>query len=253
MDVASGGFSATSFEKIRKVPAYRQVAEAITRQILEGVLREGDQLPTEARLCETFGVNRSTVREAVRVLEEAHLLRRESAKRLLISRPTPDELGTQFHRAFILYEVAFEELWEAIAVIDPAIARLAATRRDEEQLGQLEQNLEATATALQEGRSVAALNMAFGQIVADMSGNRALTLARGSFSRTLLPFLHPIIFSRIPVAGQRMLQAHREVADALRAGDAEQAANWTLKHIEDFRRGYQLATQPVAPRAAETE
>lgn len=253
MDVASGGFSATSFEKIRKVPAYRQVAEAITRQILEGALREGDQLPTEARLCETFGVNRSTVREAVRVLEEAHLLRRESAKRLLISRPTADELGSQFHRAFILHEVAFDELWEAIAVIDPAIARLAAVRRSEEQLQQLADNLVATEAALVQGRSVAALNMAFGQIVADMSDNRALKLARDSLSRTLLPFLHPIIFSRIPVAGQRMLQAHRAVADALRAGDAEQAAEWTMKHIADFRRGYELATQPAAPRAAETE
>nr|MBF0683376.1 FadR family transcriptional regulator [Pseudomonas sp.] len=253
MDLESGGFSATSFEKIRKVPAYRQVAEAITRQILEGVLREGNQLPTEAKLCETFGVNRSTVREAVRVLEEAHLLRRESAKRLLISRPTPDELGTQFHRAFILYEVHFEELWEAISVIDPAIARLAAERRDEEQLARLDENLAATEAALEEGSSVAALNMAFGQIVADMSGNRALKLARASFSRTLLPFLHPIIFSRIPVAGERMLQAHQEVARALRQGDAEQAAHWTLKHIVDFRRGYQIATQPAAPRAAETE
>ncbi len=39
------------FEKIRKIPSYQVLAEAIATQILDGRLAEGSQLPTEAKLC----------------------------------------------------------------------------------------------------------------------------------------------------------------------------------------------------------
>ena len=66
----------TTFTKITRVPAYRKLANAITEQILDGRMKEGDSLPTETVLSEMFGVNRHTVREGIRVLEEANLIRR---------------------------------------------------------------------------------------------------------------------------------------------------------------------------------
>src|ERR1700689_3760017 len=97
--------TANRFAKLKKVPAYRMLAEAITEQILDGRMRAGEQLPTEAQLCSQFGVNRSTVREGTRVIEEANLLRRESAKRLLVSRPSREEIGNLLERALLLHEI----------------------------------------------------------------------------------------------------------------------------------------------------
>src|SRR5690606_27660637 len=114
--------------KPRRVPGYRVLAEAITERVLAGEMREGDPLPTEMELCEAFGVNRSTVREAIRVLEEARLLHRESAKRLVVSHPSPEDIGQQFERILQLQEISFEELFEAVSVVEPPIIRLAAAR-----------------------------------------------------------------------------------------------------------------------------
>src|SRR5262245_66487324 len=74
---------AARFERIKALPAYELVADAIERKILGGILRPGDPIGTESELVKQFGVNRSTVREGIRLLEQAGLVARESNRRLL--------------------------------------------------------------------------------------------------------------------------------------------------------------------------
>ena len=59
------------FERINSRPAYELVAEAIERKILSGHMRPGDPIGTESELVRQFGVNRSTVREGIRLLKAA--------------------------------------------------------------------------------------------------------------------------------------------------------------------------------------
>ena len=63
---------------VQTVPAYRSVARAMGEQILSGEWTIGSGLPSETTLAQTLGVNRSTMREAIRVLEENGMLRRKS-------------------------------------------------------------------------------------------------------------------------------------------------------------------------------
>lgn len=60
-----------------KRPRYQQVAEKLSRDIAAGVYGVGELLPSEARLCEHFGLSRHTVREALRTLEQAGLVARQ--------------------------------------------------------------------------------------------------------------------------------------------------------------------------------
>ncbi len=62
------------------VPKYYQLAEILRSQISEGQLNPNDQLPTEDALCETHNVSRGTVREAIRILVNAGLIRREQGR-----------------------------------------------------------------------------------------------------------------------------------------------------------------------------
>src|SRR5215218_10120787 len=57
-----------------------QVRDALLRTIDERGLRPGDQLPTEAEVTELFGVSRSTVREALRLLERDGVIRTEHGR-----------------------------------------------------------------------------------------------------------------------------------------------------------------------------
>lgn len=235
------------FDRLEKVPAYRMLASAITEQILDGKMRVGDQLPTEAELCAQFGVNRSTVREGTRVLEEANLLRRESAKRLLVNLPSRQDVGSQLERVLILHEITFNELLEAMLMLEPMMARLAASQVRAAALKDLEANVEATEHAVAEGRSVVELDIAFHGIIASLSGNRALMLAREPMSRLFYQSFEAVM-SNVREAGPRLMLAHRAILNAVRKRDTEDAETWMRKHIRDFKRGYEMTgLDPAKP------
>ena len=102
-------------------PAYRQIAEQIEQRIVGRSLRAGDALPSETDLARQFGVNRSTVREAIRELESLGLLGRgRGEKRLRVTRPEPLRISSGVSRALALHDVTFMELWEAMMAIEPA-------------------------------------------------------------------------------------------------------------------------------------
>lgn len=228
------------FEKIRKIPAYRALAEAVAQQILGGQLREGDPVPTEAQLCELFGVNRSTVREGIRALEEASLIRRESPRRLVVSRPSSHDVAQQLGRAMVLHEITFDELWESMLVLEPVMARLAAGRATPELLARLEDNLRRTEEAVARSAPIVELDIEFHGLVAEMSGNRALGLARDPISRLIYPAAQRVN-PKVPVAASRVVGAHRAIVQAIAAGDAATAESWMTKHIADFRQGLERA------------
>jgi GntR family transcriptional regulator, phosphonate transport system regulatory protein len=59
---------------------WRQIAERMEKEILEGVRRPGERLPTEIALAEAFGVNRHTLRRAMVALSEKGLIRTEQGR-----------------------------------------------------------------------------------------------------------------------------------------------------------------------------
>jgi GntR family transcriptional regulator len=77
----------------RRTPRYEEIASYLRGLIAE---REpGDRLPSEAELCQRFGVSRMTARHAVQTLEREHLLHRKRGKGTFVSpRPVPRLLGS---------------------------------------------------------------------------------------------------------------------------------------------------------------
>ena len=228
------------FAKLDHAPAYKVLSEAIACEILEGRIRPGEQLPTEHGLAEQFGVNRSTVREGTRLLEETGMVRREGGKRLVVARPSYDALANHMGRAMVLHEVTFRELWEAMMAIEPATAELAARNLEPEIAEQLRENLRRTEATLIAGQSVVVLDIEFHALVARAASNRALLMAREPLGLLFYPAFEAVL-STVSTAGKRLLTAHKTIFDALNAGDAAKARDWMEKHIVDFKRGYEVA------------
>jgi GntR family transcriptional repressor for pyruvate dehydrogenase complex len=232
---------AAPFEPLDDHPAYRQIANVIERRIVDRVLRAGDALPSETDLARQFGVNRSTVREAIRELETHGLLGRgRGEKRLRVTRPEPRRVSSGVSRALALHDVTYLELWEAMMAIEPAAAEYAAARRTPAQLEELTRTGARFAESLGDtGRAVSAVVNYF-TVVAAASGNQVLALSQAPVNVLLEPSLSEII-DRVPQASERILEAQRRITAAIKGKKSEVARTWMEKHIRDFRRGYELA------------
>lgn len=72
--------SAVRPDRNQPEPLWRQAEHALRALIADGLWRDGDQLPNEAKLSEMLGVSRITIRHALRNLEEWGLLKREQGR-----------------------------------------------------------------------------------------------------------------------------------------------------------------------------
>lgn len=230
------------FSKIESVPAYRVVCDAIEARILDGRMQAGDQLPTESELAEQFGLARHTVREGLRLLEESGFVAREAGRRLFVKMPHYAELAPRATRALIMQRVTFRELWEVSLALEPQAASGAARHVTPADLDELDTLLDETEARHAKGLSITALDVVFHTRIAEIAGNKALLLAREPISALFYPalemlFQHP---RTAQVAPDRLIAAHRHIVAALRAGRAEEAELWMRRHMQDFRRGFEV-------------
>jgi DNA-binding FadR family transcriptional regulator len=228
------------FERISPLPAYQLVAEAIEREIVSGRIAPGEPIGTEADLVKQFGINRSTVREGIRCLEQSGLIRRESSRRLVASLPRQEKLATRVSRALILHQVTVRELHEALLVLECGAIELAAIHRTEADLEAIADNLERTRRALTETDRLAELDTEFHSLIASATGNRAIQLAREPTGLLIYPATQPI-FEAVPEAASRLLVAHEKLYEALIRQDVEDARLWMRRHIADFDKGLRRA------------
>jgi GntR family transcriptional regulator, transcriptional repressor for pyruvate dehydrogenase complex len=228
------------FDAIESMPNYRRVTLAIEQQILSGKMKPGDPLPTEQDLAEQLGVNRSTLREALRALENAGFVKRAGAKKLVVSIPETHDIAQHTSRAMTLLSITFKELWEMMMVLEPLSARFAAERAPAEFQALIGENVRATEERLHDDSTIIRLDVEFHSLVARATGNRVLALSEEPLG-LLLYSSTKRLYRSSPRARYRLLEAHRKIADAIARGDAETSEVWMRKHIEDFRRGYVVA------------
>ena len=234
------------FAPLEFAPAYHKVAAALLERISDRSLNAGDRLPPEIELARQFGVNRSTVREALRELESAGVLRRHrGSKLMMVSRPERADIADGMSRALALHDVSIRDVWEGLTILEPPIAEAAARSRRVADLAVLE----TTVGQARQQDPVAAGRQAadFFRQVGEATHNRVLMLAHESLLQLLAPSLRTII-DEVVAARARIAMAQRKILDAIRTGDVPAARSWCEKHIRDYRRGFDLAGIDLASR-----
>ena len=235
--------SGNLFEPVEREPAYTRVSAAIEAKILTRALKDGDLLPAEMDLAQQFRVHRSTVREALRQLESAGLVTRPpGAKRLVVSRPHANKIASGMRQALVLHEVSFVDVWEAMMVIEPEVAALAATRRSQADIDALIKISQSFAAATISAIAVDLVTDFF-ELIGASARNQVLVLAKHSLAQVLAPSL-AVMIDRVQQARSRIIGAQQKIIAALQNKDADEARKWMAKHVRDFKRGYEVAGIP---------
>jgi GntR family transcriptional regulator, transcriptional repressor for pyruvate dehydrogenase complex len=124
-------------------PAYQTLADDLRAQIVAGRLRPGERLPTEPQLCARFGLSRSTVREALRLLASQQLIitTRGVTGGSFVAQLSPERLGASLGTAMQVLRagttVTGAQFVEMREIVEVPGAALAAERRTEEDVAAL--------------------------------------------------------------------------------------------------------------------
>ncbi len=212
--------------------AYAGIVELIKARDLE----VGARLPSESRLAEMFGVSRAIVREAlVRLASDGITEARRGAGSFVKGRPSerlaafmpiaelPTTLGS--------YEVRF--------VLEAEAARLAALRRTDEQMDQLEEAMEQLRRALLSSAPAHGEDMELHRCIAHATGNPAFLHAFDALWQEVEKVMRAgvdISRSRPPEVIAVMLDEHEVIVDSIRAQDPERAALAMRWHLGEGRR-----------------
>ena len=169
---------AAEYEPIHTTRAFEEVVAQIRRRVINGQLKPGDRLPAERDLAAKLGVSRNTVREALRGLEMAGVLRLQKGVQggAFVVAPNGDTVGIALQDMFQLGSVSPEQLTEVRIQMTAIVVRIICKRMTAELLQELEDSLDAALAFTKAGdipsRSNALMEMH--NILARQTGNPIL-------------------------------------------------------------------------------
>lgn len=214
-------------EKEKESPLAEQAAGQISRLIIERQLTHGDKLPNEFELAEQLNVGRGTVREAVKLLVARNVLEIRRGRGTYVTQQTGvvhDPLGFAYMPG---QRRLARELMEIRLNLEPWAASLAARHADTEDVALLRRLCREIEDLIHAGEDHLPQDEALHIQIARCTRNR------------VLPKLLPVVAYSVRLSGalndpgiyQETIETHRQIVDAIAAGDEEAAREAMYRHL----------------------
>ena len=228
--------------------AWEIVLQRIEGDLIAGRLLPGDHLPAERALAADLGVGRSSVREALRVLEVLGLIRTQTGSgpqsgAIIVARPSGGMSALMrlqvAAQGFITSDVVKTRLvLESAVVTELATSPSADLTRATEILDAMDSQTAAgalTETALTEAEFLA-LDAAFHLALAEASGNEVIASMMAGLRHSIESYV-VAGSANLPsweTTSARLRAEHREIVAAITAGDPALASTRVHDHIEAY-------------------
>ena len=235
MTMSSANDDAAADQQIRMPKTGEVVADRLRRRIARGELQIGERLPPEDELTEVFGIARTTLREALRILESQGLLeiRRGRTGGPVVTMPKIDSLAEGLAVTLQLQGTTAGDLDVARQLIEPRLAaRLAESHTDDDIAG--------LGTAAERAAVAAAAfdRLAFGAAALGMH-ETLIERAGNTTLATISHLLHSLVaeYYLRSAAGsdqetmQRATRSYRKLVRLIDAGDAAGAEDHWRKQM----------------------
>jgi GntR family transcriptional repressor for pyruvate dehydrogenase complex len=217
---------------IRKTKVYEKIAEQIQRLIRDGLLKPGDKLPPERELAEMFQVSRGSLRDAIRTLELTGLVEARQGEGTVVRAPSAESLINPLATVLLRDRELVSELLEFRAMIEPTLARRAATHASPDDLDQLEDILRRQKEKVDHGELAIEEDSEFHYAIAHAAKNSVVLKVLDAF----MDLLRESREHSLQVEGrlQKSLEGHRLILQAIRRHDSSAAETAMRRHIEEI-------------------
>jgi GntR family transcriptional repressor for pyruvate dehydrogenase complex len=219
-----------AIKAVEKKRAYEDVVAQIRALIDDGRLKQGDQLPTERELSETFRVSRATIREAIRTLESAKLVQSRQGDGTYVLASSEETLVQTLAAVLFNEKDTIYDIFYVRKIIEPHVAELAAENATLGEIKELATLIMEHEESIAEGKSVTKYDSAFHGLLARMSKNpimeRLLSALVDLFEQTRGEYLQNNERAKKSFIG------HHEVFTAIKSRDCTAARRAMSRHLE---------------------
>ena len=236
---AAGAPTALKFRPIHTRRAFEEICQRIREQLALGVLKPGDKLPPERDLAQQLGVSRNVLREALRSLEMAGVLRLQKGVKggAFIQEGDTGRMNDVMQDMLSLGTISVRELSEARIHVLDLVVRLACANARQADFAALEANIERTELATREGRLLDRVECSreFYKLLASATGNKVIAMIVDSVTEIHMRFVYAKAASS-GVAMPRLVEKRRQFLTMLRARKVSAATRLMRTHLESVQR-----------------
>jgi len=218
-------------QPIERETVAEQVARRIMAMISARALKPGDQLPPERELAESLGVSRPSLREAIRGLSILGVVKVRQGGGAFITELDAESLLGPIRFFLSLEDVNVRELYDARSLIESDVARRAALNMSAAQLDALAGIVDDQAGTLGDARAFRLSDFAFHEAIWEGCGNAFLRRIGESLNVLGLEVRRRA--SETAGVLEQSLADHRRLLAALRARDADGAAEAARMHMQN--------------------
>ena len=226
-------------QAIDRTKLYASIVEQILEGIESGAFPPGSALPAERILAARLGVSRSSVREAIRVLEHAGLLDVRTGSGTYVTDPGPPKVAMLRAQAALTGEQSPIDVMAARRAVEPTCAGSAAAQRHARDLDAIRASVELQSRLLDAGEDAAAADLDFHLAVATATHNPVLLMLVERLAEIMRrsPWSDLKHASRRdPAGGERDVEEHLAVLAAIERRDGSEAAQAMEAHLESVER-----------------
>lgn len=221
----------SNFTEIEVEKPVDKIIRQIRELISSGQLNPGDKLPSERQLSERLGLGRTHVRDAIRKLEFYGILKTHPQSGTFVAGIGLAALEGLITDVLKLEDSDFYSLVETRVALEKEAARLAARRRTEEDILELEEALKKYQTKTEKGIAAVEEDFMFHLKIAELSKNAVI--------KSLMMIIAPEImqiYKKLKVCSDGKAELahdeHLELFNAIKNKDADLASRIMIEHLE---------------------
>jgi len=229
----------STLKPVSRVTLGEQVAAQLSDQIAEGRWKPGEKLPSEAELCFTLNIGRSTLREALKSLSFVGLVQMRPGEGTYVLDGSQMIMDRIMARGLPKSDKELAEVGEARLLLEGEIAALAAQRADGSDILQLDSMIEEMNASLAgRGRDFIDLDVEFHLMIAQCAKNQMLFDLMSPIRGVLRDWISRS--QQMPEIQQNAHKQHIKILAAIRKRDPEKAKYEMRNHLQTCEKIYAL-------------
>jgi len=221
-------------KEVRKEKIFEDIVRQIRRLIKTRRLKVGDKLPPERDLAQVFKVSRASVREAIRVLESAGLVKTRVGDGTYVETGSVENLVEPLATVMVGGRESLMEIFALRKMIEPHLVYLAAKRATADEVSHLKEILSRQKKNIRDANLVTKTDSTFHLFLAETAKSGVFLKAHNTLkeliNQTREEFLQEGDRPRISIEG------HEEILSAIEKRDPQLAKKAMLRHLRNIER-----------------